>query len=373
MNEGIEMDPQSDNRQDTRTQLKPHQLEQFHHPSMMIGENSSLAQTIGFPTMLESFAAVSAPNPVDYLHDPPQSFAPLMHHHIQESTFYVNPQQMISETQMSGETNSDPRIANEHHTSGNTLMALSRQSRHDDQDCRQLTVFWDVDKCPLPDGVNPTRVMEALRGFAGDLGCDLKSITGIERTLESDPISLPNRISDQLRASGEDLSSISDDPRSCESSMLNELFKFIVENPPPHWVLIVSDIDISMLVNVMRDRQYSVFLAHTSASVGKMHIELSDGSYQWNEFIQNGGRSLRRSEPIEECLRADPLPDQIFIRDRDRRETEPTFNESITMQPDLTSSHCDETNESTNEERHFQLEERSQKKQKTKKKNKIIL
>lgn len=128
-----------------------------------------------------------------------------------------------------------------------------------------ISVFWDIQNCPVPGGLKGYEVVSNLRNF-------LKSLPNPGPILKIDAFTNISKLKPNLRleleGSGVNLHDVaSPKPGSADVALLVEIIKFVLDfKPPHHIVLITGDGDFSNALNTLRFRGYEVILIHSVSS-----------------------------------------------------------------------------------------------------------
>eukprot|EP01118_Nematostelium_gracile_P015997 TRINITY_DN6539_c0_g1_i1.p1 TRINITY_DN6539_c0_g1~~TRINITY_DN6539_c0_g1_i1.p1 ORF type:complete len:523 (-),score=148.60 TRINITY_DN6539_c0_g1_i1:86-1654(-) len=156
------------------------------------------------------------------------------------------------------------------------------------------TVFWDFENCPIPangqeDGVT---FVTALRNYAFSVGGELKHTYAIGNLALMDDVARK-----ELQKCGVSLHDVPSARKSNQSdfAILSELFKFVLDNPPPQQIVLISgDSDFTTIINTLRNRLYEVTLIH-GPQTPKITASAASVSYLWSAFLQGKGANISSS------------------------------------------------------------------------------
>lgn len=168
------------------------------------------------------------------------------------------------------------------------LVSSSEKGEAEEGDWRDVGVFWDLENCTVPSGLDPflvrPNIERALRtsGFLGPISISgFGDIHGYRiHTLEA------------LSESGIDVRHVPNGGKnsSDRALMIDVLFWTMKHSPPAHVLLISGDSDFSMLLHKLRLLNYNVLLAaSTSNGVASALVHAANRIWVWPDIAKGEG------------------------------------------------------------------------------------
>jgi len=150
-----------------------------------------------------------------------------------------------------------------------------------------VTVFWDFENCAVPSSFSGTQIVSAIRNYCLSLGGgnvgEIKNIIAI-----GNQKMMKESLRKELQNCGVVLHDVpsSHKPNQSDFAILVELFKFVLDNKPPHTVIIITgDCDFVTIINTMRNRLYNIVLIHGS-QVSDMLQKAANTCFVWDTFLK---------------------------------------------------------------------------------------
>ncbi|KAL5714929.1 hypothetical protein ACHQM5_016828 [Ranunculus cassubicifolius] len=150
----------------------------------------------------------------------------------------------------------------------------------------KVSVWWDIENCHIPNGVDPIKtslnITSALRsnGIKGPV-----SITAF-----GDFIQLNKFTQESLSVTGISLNHVPNGGKNtADRALLADLVFWVSQNPPPaHLFLISGDTDFANILHRLRMYNYNILLATTDATPGVL-CSAASIMWQWSQLVRGEG------------------------------------------------------------------------------------
>ncbi|KMZ60677.1 hypothetical protein ZOSMA_57G00120 [Zostera marina] len=157
----------------------------------------------------------------------------------------------------------------------------------------KITVWWDIENCPIPTGVDPyqvaKRITSALRfnGINGPI-----TITAYGNMLQFNPVTC-----DALFTTGVALKYVPNcGKNSADRSILADLVYWVAQNPPPaHFFLISGDGDFASILHRLRMSNYNVLLASGSSNGSVALSGAATIIWSWDVLVRGASYTGKHS------------------------------------------------------------------------------
>ncbi|XP_077237133.1 uncharacterized protein LOC143878757 [Tasmannia lanceolata] len=157
--------------------------------------------------------------------------------------------------------------------------------RHHDEDSRnvKVSVWWDIENCSVPIGVNVYRVAHHITSALRANG--IKGPVTITAFGDVSQISRSNQ--EALSSTGICLTHVPHGGKNCaDRSLLVDLVYWVSQNPPPaHLFLISGDRDFANILHRLRMNNYNILLASSECAPGVL-CSAASIMWPWNGMVR---------------------------------------------------------------------------------------